>query len=245
MICERRSIMGMPVTVMLASAGTVDDAEAVFALLREVDEQFSTYKPTSEISRLNAGLIQEADYSPLMRVVLEQCEAARVMSGGYFNIWNGTILDPSGLVKGWAIDRACQLLLGRGRRNFFIDCGGDVIAMGHKHHEPWRIGIRHPVRLEHIVKRLAVTDMAVCTSGAYERGNHIYDPLTHSVPRGLLSFTVVGPNVMVADVLATTGFAMGAELGLRYVSSQPGYSAFAITDDLQGLSTAGFAHYAA
>lgn len=243
MIRAERSIMGMPVVVALAERGTMADAEAVFSYLREVDARFSTYKPTSEISRMNAGEIDPADASPEMREVLDMCEAARVSSGGYFNIWNGTINDPSGLVKGWAIERAGQLLERRGLEDFFIDVGGDVVVRGLVDGRPWIIGVRHPVQRDKQVKRLALTNCGIATSGNYERGDHIYDPVTGRVPRGLRSFTVVGPSIMMADLLATIGYTMGPELGLPYVDKQPGYSAFCITDDFEGLSTQSFAQY--
>lgn len=236
--------MGMPVKVMLDDAmARESDAEAVFDWLREVDARFSTYKPASEISQINAGRIVPDDYSPLMKEIMQMCEAAKVSSGGYFDIWNGRILDPSGLVKGWAIDRSGQLLQQRGHHNFVVDVGGDVLAMGRRDGRAWIVGVRHPVERDKFAKRLNLSDMAVATSGTYERGQHIYNPLTNRTPVGLRSFTVIGPNIMTADLLATIGFAMGAELGLPYVLNQPGYQAYAITTDLQGLSTPGFAEY--
>ncbi|HEY6736826.1 MAG TPA: FAD:protein FMN transferase [Candidatus Saccharimonadia bacterium] len=243
MIREERSIMGMPVVVLLGEGGTVADAEAVFAWLHEVDERFSTYKPSSEISRINAGELVPADYSDHMREILEMCEAARISSGGYFNIWNGTIKDPSGLVKGWAIERAGELLQQRGVENFLVDVGGDMVVRGQVEGRPWVVGVRHPIQREFHVKRLELRDAGIATSGTYERGNHIYDPVTNQVPKGLHSFTVVGPSIMMADLLATIGFAMGPEQGLAYVDRQPGYSAFCITEDMQGLSTPSFAQY--
>jgi thiamine biosynthesis lipoprotein len=243
MIRAKRSIMGMPVSLVLADSDRAADAEAVFNYLHEVDERFSTYKSTSEISQINAGKLQEADYSDAMREVMEMCEAARVSSGGYFNIWNGTFLDPSGLVKGWAIERSAQLLEQRGLHDFFVDVGGDVVTRGKIDGRPWIIGIRHPIQRDKHVKRVQLTDGGIATSGNYERGDHIYDPVTGRVPQGLHSFSVIGPSIMMADLLATIGYAMGPELGLDYVDKQPGYSAFCVTNDFQGLSTSSFARY--
>src|SRR5262249_35497665 len=92
---------------------------------------------TSEISRLARGDLAPADAHPHVREVLDRCEELRRATGGYFDARHSGTLDPSGLVKGWAVDRAAALL--RGRR-ICIDAGGDVLVRG----RGWRVGIRHP-----------------------------------------------------------------------------------------------------
>jgi thiamine biosynthesis lipoprotein len=108
--------------------------------------------------------------------------------------------------------------------------GGDLIAAGEP--EPgrsWRIGIRHPDDPMAVAAVLRVRDLAVATSGLYERGDHIVDPHTGTVPRGLRSMTVVGPTLALADAYATAAFAMG-ESGLPWVARQPAFGALAITE---------------
>jgi thiamine biosynthesis lipoprotein len=118
-----------------------------------------------------------------------------------------------------------------GARNFQVVAGGDLLAAGEAAPgQPWRIGIRHPDTADQVAAVLAVRDLAVATSGLYERGDHIVDPWTGAVPRGLKSMTVVGPELAWADAYATAAFAMG-EAGVAWAARQPGFGALAITAD--------------
>lgn len=186
-------IMGMPVR----AEGEIDGAR-VFAWLRWVDATFSTYRPDSEICRLDRGEL--ADAHPLVREVLARCEELRVETGGLFDAHAGGRLDPSGYVKGWAVQRAA--VFGRGR--FLIDAGGDVLVRG-----TWRVGIRHPYERDRLAAAITVSDCGVATSGAYERGPHIIDPRTGRPAAGLSSVTVIGADLGTADAYATAGFVAG------------------------------------
>src|SRR5580693_6157740 len=140
-------IMGMPMIVDLRDEGTDELADLVFAWLREVDERFSTYKAGSEISRLNRGELAVADCHPDVRAVLARCDELREATGGYFDARYASLetVDPSGLVKGWSIDRAAELLDARGARNYSLNAGGDIRMRGAALPEPsWRVGIQHP-----------------------------------------------------------------------------------------------------
>jgi FAD:protein FMN transferase len=185
--------MGMAVRV----AGDVDAAR-VFAWLRWVDATFSTYREDSQISRLDRGML--ARPHPLVRSVLARCEALRVETGGLFDARAGGRLDPSGYVKGWAVQRAAAF--GRGR--FLIDAGGDVVLRG-----TWRVGIRHPYEPDRLAAAITVSDCAVATSGTYERGPHIFDPRTGRPATGLSSVTVIGRDLGTADAYATAAFVAG------------------------------------
>jgi FAD:protein FMN transferase len=185
--------MGMPVRV----EGDIDAAR-VFAWLRWVDATFSTYRADSEISRLDRGELD--DPHPLVREVLARCEALRRETGGYFDARASGRLDPSGYVKGWAVERAAAW--GRGR--CMIDAGGDVVLRG-----SWRVGIRHPHERDKLAAAITVSDCGVATSGAYERGPHVLDPRTGRPATGLSSVTVVGRDLGTADAYATAAFAAG------------------------------------
>jgi FAD:protein FMN transferase len=208
-VAERRveQVMGMPVAVEVRE-GTLDaDAfDRVFAWLRFVDAAFSPYRADSEVCRLDRGELAPADAHPHVRAVLARCERLRVVTGGYFDARAGGALDPSGLVKGWSVDRAGALLAAAGARRFCIDAGGDVLVRG----GPWRVGVRHPHRHDSVAAVLSLTDAAVATSGAYERGEHIVDPLTGRAARGALSVSVLGRHLGTVDAYATAAFAMGA-----------------------------------
>ena len=208
--------------------------DPVFAWFRDVDERFSPYKPGSEVSRLIRGELDEADVSTQLGDVLGLCESIRRLTGGYFDIrrhrGDGRP-DPTGLVKGWSVERVASMLDRAGAARFSINAGGDVMARGEP--EPgraWRVGIRHPRQTDKVATVLAVRDLAVATSGAYERGDHILNPHTGETAAGLLSLTVVGPSLTYADAYATAAFAMGRD-GIAWVAEQSGYGAYAITDD--------------
>ena len=221
--------MGMPIGIEVREEGV--DVEPAFAWLREVDAVFSTYREDSEISRLDRGDLALADCRPEVDEVLTACLALERETGGYFTVRPAGRLDPSGYVKGWALRGAAQRLAGG---DVCINAGGDVLARGR-----WRVGIRHPERPGRLAAVLLVEDLAVATSGEYERGAHIVDPRTGRRPTGLLSVTVVGPDPALADAYATAAFAMGAD-GPAWTAGLDGYDAMCITADRRVLSTGGF-----
>jgi thiamine biosynthesis lipoprotein len=234
--------MGMPIGIEVADAGGAD-VEPAFAWLREVDAIFSTYRDDSEISRLDRGEITLAECRPEVDEVLTRCVALERATRGYFSVRPAGRLDPSGLVKGWALAGAADRLAAAGAESFCINAGGDVVARGRPSPDRlWRVGIRHPEALDRLAAVVAVEDLAVATSGEYERGAHILDPHTGRAPTGLLSVTIVGPDPGTADAYATAAFAMGAD-GPDWTTTLTGYDAMCITSDHRVLSTPGFARH--
>jgi thiamine biosynthesis lipoprotein len=235
--------MGMPIGIDVRDPGV--DVEPAFAWLREVDATFSTYREDSEISRLDRGELTVADCRPEVDEVLRRCMALERATQGYFSVRPAGRLDPSGLVKGWAVDGAATRLSAVGAQRFCINAGGDVVARGRPAPDRgWRVGIRHPAEPDRLAAVLEVEDLAVATSGEYERGAHIVDPHTGRPPEGLLSVTVVGPELATADAYATAAFAMGAG-GPAWTATLSGYEAMCITADHRVLSTPGFARFRA
>jgi FAD:protein FMN transferase len=202
---QTRLIMGMPVTLeVLDPAITPDDLENIFAYFVSVDEIFSTYKATSEISQINRGELLETQYSEDMKLILALSEQTKKETLGYFDIQRAGIYDPSGIVKGWAVHNAANMLKARGFQHFYLDAGGDIQVSGQKNGNLWRIGIRNPFNRTEHVKILALTNQGIATSGTAIRGQHIYNP--HDRETQLLdvvSITIVGPNVYEADRFAT------------------------------------------
>ncbi len=228
-------VMGTVISIDVRDAGIPESVvDAMLARLEEIESRFSTYRPSSEISRIARGELAEGDASAEVRFVLGMCDDLQRTTGGWFDARGHRAdgrLDPSGLVKGWAVDEAALLLDEAGARNYSVNCGGDVIARGEPEPgRPWRVGLRHPDRADAVARVVAVRDLAVATSGTYERGEHIRDPFQKAAPTGLLSVTVVGPSLTWADVYATTAFAMGSA-GPAWVADHPGYGALAITTD--------------
>jgi len=206
-------------------------AEDVFAWMRDVDERFSTYKSSSEISRIDAGSLRSDEASADVGDVLATCADLWRETDGYFDVYATGGLDPSGYVKGWAVQVASDRLLAAGARNHCVNAGGDVRVRGHpRPGEPWRVGVRHPSDPAALCFVLAGTDLAVATSGTYERGPHVVDPRRGRAATGLSSVTVTGTDLGRADAYATAAVAMG-EAGLDWLAGLDGYESAAVTDD--------------
>ncbi len=239
--------MGMHITIEIADkdvdSGHIDD---IYKFFQYVDDKFSTYKETSEISRINESLMPESRYSPDMKTVLFLCELTRRETNGYFNIRRNGKLDPSGLVKGWAIWKAAGMLRRRGVQNFYVDAGGDIQVAGRNAEgKPWRVGIRNPFNENEIVKVLSLSDEGIATSGTACRGQHIYNPYDPQAKiTGIVSLSVVGANVYEADRFATAAFAMDSA-GISFIEDQPGLEGCMIDSGGIATYTSGFARYVA
>jgi FAD:protein FMN transferase len=234
--------MGMPVTVQVldgeAPEAALDEVFDEFALL---DQVFSPFLDSSAVSRINRGELTVEGAEPLVVQAADLCRRYEAATGGFFTAWWKGRFDPSGLVKGWAIDRSASILDRHRCRDYFVDAGGDVLARGRNPRgEPWRVGIRHPVERDKVVRVVLAGDLAIATSGSYEKGEHILDPHSGLPATELLSFTVAGPDILSADVYATACFAMGAQ-ALDFISGVPGYEGLAIDRRLVGTWTEGFA----
>jgi FAD:protein FMN transferase len=235
--------MGMPIVLDLRDELDADVVESMWNVLRQADAIFSTYKDDSEISRLNRGELALEDAHPDVREVLALCDQLRVITDGYFDA--GAVLkggvDPSGLVKGWSVDRAGEVLDEAGAINYSLNAGGDIRLRGRPlPDEPrWRVGIQHPEARDKLAAVVEGNDLAIATSGAYRRGEHVVDPHTGKAPVGVLSVTIVGPELATADAYATAAFAMG-EAGPDWTASLGLYEAMTILADERVLLTPGF-----
>ena len=238
--------MGMPITVCIVGAPVPAKVfDAVYGLFADVDTRYSTYKSDSEVSLINRGL-PESEWSDEMRSVLRLCEETKERTDGYFDAWHNHKLDPSGLVKGWSIQRVAELLRERGYQDFYIDAGGDIQTYGcNAEGRPWQVGIRNPFNREETIKILSLSGEGVATSGAYIRGDHIYNPhAPHDPPKDVASLTVVGPNVYEADRFVTAAYAMGPK-GIHFIEQLEGFAGYMI--DMRGTATMtrNFERYAA
>ena len=185
---------------------------SVISWLHWVDATFTTYRSDSQLSRLARAEIALSDCVPEIREILTRCAELEAETNGYFSARAGGSLDPSGLVKGWAIQRASEMLSAAGSRNHCVNGGGDVQCLGQPEPDsPWRIGIAHPHRPTDLVGIAAGSHLAVATSGSAERGAHIFDPHTGSKPTALASVTLIGRDLATTDAYTTAAFAMGAE----------------------------------
>ncbi len=228
----------------------------LFAWFGRVDALFSTWRDDTEIMRIGRGELAVPDASDDVRVVLDLAEHLRLESNGAFDITVGARahvparpglapLDPSGIVKGWAVERAGEMLAAAGASCFFINAGGDVVVRGRPDNAPngWRVGIQHPWERGLVAAVLEVVDRGIATSGLYERGDHVLDPRTGLPATSLASVTVVGPDLAIADAYATAAVVLGPGEGMRWIASRVGYEGMAITDSRAVLLTPGFDRY--
>lgn len=235
-------VMGTVVTIdvffPLEGAQTRDQAaelqrrfKAARAVLERADEVLSTWRADSPVSRLRRGEITAADAPPEVATVLTACTTARDLSGGWFDPWampGG--FDPTGYVKGWAAQRALEELAGLSVSGALVNAAGDIAAFGAQPSgAPFRIGIAdpdEPLRLAEIVELTA----CIATSGTYERGRHLIDPRSGEAAARAASASVIGPDLGLADALATAVAVAGAA-GLAFIEPLPDYEALVISYD--------------
>jgi thiamine biosynthesis lipoprotein len=233
--------MGTVFTIDIRDVGHWQPAiEVAIAWLHHIDAVFSTYRPDSDISRIRTGRLKVADADPEVLHVLDLCAQVQTTTGGSFSAMPDGKLDPTGLVKGWAVERASRLLREHGSSNHAVNGGGDLQLAGHPAPgRPWRIGIADPSDGTRVRAVVTGSDLAVATSGIAERGQHIIDPFTRRAVAGYTSATVVGPSLTFADAYATATFVMGGSAP-RWVDHVDGYETFLIAEDGSVSASAGW-----
>jgi thiamine biosynthesis lipoprotein len=234
-------VMGLPFSLALRgrhagdAVGRAAWAEAV-AVLRDADRVFSTWRPDSVVSRLGRGELTLGDCPLEVAAVLAIGDAAERDSGGAFAVRRlgpdgGEVLDPSGVVKGWAAERAAQVLRGLGDTDFALNAGGDVVCWApDPDAAPWRIGIEDPRDPRRLVARVPVRTGAVATSGTAHRGQHLVDARTGRAPEGVASVTVLADSLTDADVDATAAYALGRDAA-RWLAGRPGRTGLVVWAD--------------
>jgi FAD:protein FMN transferase len=224
--------MGTVFTVDVRDAGDWAPAiDEVVRWLHLVDRTFSTYQPGSDISCIRRGELRVADADPLVSEVLELCARVHRETGGFFTPLADGGIDPTGLVKGWAIERASVLLRAAGSANHAVNGGGDMQLAGEAAPgERWGIGIADPFDRSRVLAHVHGGHLAVATSGVTERGLHIVDPFTGRPADRLASVTVVGPRLTWADTFATAAFAMGRS-ARAWVETVEGFDALIVAAD--------------
>jgi thiamine biosynthesis lipoprotein len=220
--------------------------EQAIAQLHRVNEVFSTYRDDSQVSRLARGDLTVDQCDAEVAEVLELgAEAERVSAAWFSTTYEGR-LDPTGIVKGWAAERAAGLFTAAGVSGVSVNGGGDVQMFGAPGpHRPWRVGVSDPLRpggLAAVISAAGTDELAVATSGTAERGAHIVDPSTgKSAVTDLVAVTVVAPRLTWADCWATAAFAMGSREGLAWLESLPDVEALLITAGDEVRCTGGLA----
>jgi thiamine biosynthesis lipoprotein len=233
--------MGMPISLALRGRHTDDDAARsawaeVMTFLHHVDRVFSTYRPDSHVSRLARGEIDLTDCPPEVAEVLALGAAAERQSDGAFSIRlpgpdGGVVLDPSGVVKGWAVERAAAALAELPDTDFCLSAGGDMTCRTvDPDGTPWRIGIEDPADPARILAVVPVFTGAVATSGTAHRGAHLLDARTGRPPAAVASVTVLARSLTWADIDATAAYAHGPEAA-HWLETRPGRSGLVVWAD--------------
>jgi thiamine biosynthesis lipoprotein len=219
--------MGTVFSFHLVAAPDADAAIAdAVAWLHWVDATFSTYQSDSVINRFARGEVGLPDCPAAIAEVLDACARLEGETQGFFSAYAAGRLDPSGYVKGWAIERASDLLVLHGAADHMINGGGDIQCRGtDAAGEPWRLGIADTADSSRIVAVVTGTDFALATSGTAERGGHVVDPHTRRSITALRSVSVYGRHLAQADAYATAALAMGAR-ARAWVDTLDGYEAY-------------------
>jgi thiamine biosynthesis lipoprotein len=199
---------------------------AAVAELRAVDTALSPYHPRSLVSAVRRGELAPDAFPPPLADIVARCAAMRAATDGWFDAWavpGG--FDPSGLVKGWAIDRAAVLLRAAGIDDYAITAGGDWLVRGAgPRGGAWRVGVADPDNPLRVLATVELTDGAVATSGY---GAEIVDPHTGAKIQSKGPATVTGPTLSVADGYATALYAAG-DAGLSWFPGSGGYEALVV-----------------
>jgi thiamine biosynthesis lipoprotein len=233
-------IMGLPISVHVRGADpggppVARRVELLFADLRRADAVFSPYRDDSDLSRWERGELALTAADPALATVLELGEEARERTRGWFDPrrlpdprTGAPRYDPSGLVKGWAVQRAAERLRDLAGYGWCVNAGGDVVLHAPDDQPAWRVGVEDPAGGPGILRVVERRAGGVATSGSAHRGAHIVDPHTGRPATGVRSVTVVGPDLLWADVYATAAAAWGP-WALDWLDTLPGYAALVVS----------------
>lgn len=236
--------MGAQVSVDIRTALPMRELAPVldhaFRWLRWVEETFDPDDENSQIFRLNRG--QTLRQVPELIEVLHRCDELSAATDGWFEARMNGRVDPSGYIKGWALERLSRALTQAGAIDHLIDAGGDIRVRGSSAPgKRWRIGVRDPNT--GVVRRILFAhDLAIATSGRKK----IVNPRTGEPQQALSSVTVLGPDLGVADAYATAVYAMGPVVGRRFadrLAEEGAYQTLIVSQDGQEYGTPGLAAY--
>jgi thiamine biosynthesis lipoprotein len=232
--------MGMPVSIHLRGGdvdgrAAEDAVETAFATMREMDRIFSTWRDDSDIMRLRREEIALRQCDPLVAESIALGGLAERLTRGAFTTLlpageGDLAFDPTGLVKGWAVDRAAAALKGLPGTSFYINAGGDLLIGAHgavpdsgAEAIGWRVGIEDPRHRTSLASSVVVTRGAVATSGTAARGAHLWAPATQRHVGRLGSVTVTGPTLLWADIWATALFVGDTSAREAFAAQAPDY----------------------
>lgn len=201
-----------------AGEGAVRNAvEATLAELDHLERVFTTFSEDSDIRRIARAELSVAEADPAVRRVHDLCDRARLDTDGLFDAWWRGWVDPTGIVKGWAVETSTRhhllpLVEAGVVEAVGVNVGGDMqLHTAAKSAWTWGIGVADPFDGSALIARLEVRSAGIATSGTAERGEHLVDPRTGAPAAEVASATVVAPGLTQADLWATTACIAGAD----------------------------------
>ncbi len=244
MIKVETTKMTMPVFIVLvderAIQENVDEILSYFDLINNI---FNSFDEFSYISKINRGEIKEKDWHPLVKEIITLAEKTKKETDGYFEYLRDGKYELLGIVKGFAIHQACNLLKEKGLKNFLVEIAGDIEVAGlNEKGEKWKIGIRNPFNKDEIIKVLSVTNAGIATSGNYERGEHIYNPHTGKMATDISSLTVIAKNALEADRFSTPFFAEGKS-SIYKLEQMEDFEGYMVYNNKEAVSTTGLSKF--
>lgn len=200
--------------------------EKAFREAIRIEQKISNFKPQSDTSRLNQNSGKWTKIGPDLLHILTLARPVSELTGGAFDITfksktpnyrdvfvdpknsraklkNGTVIGISSIGKGYIVDQISRVLKQKGLKRYLVNAGGDIVAGGN-----WKVGIRNPHGGPSLFS-IDLYNQAISTSGTYERGPHIINPLTQKPVRRKGSATVIATRSALASPLATAAFVMG------------------------------------
>ncbi len=210
-------VMGLPVSIHLRAGRrqaldgheVLTAVEQTFGVLRRVDTVFSTWRDDSDLLRVRRGDLDPAGAHPWLAEVERLCAEAERRTAGLFSASYGSAgYDPTGMVKGWAVEQAAMHLRHVPGISWCVNAGGDLLAGTGRGASPstWRVGVEDPRVPGVVAARIPLRVGGLATSGAAARGAHVVDPRTGAAITREGSATVWGPTLLWADVWATALF---------------------------------------
>ncbi len=244
-------VMGTVVSIDVPAGTPTDLLDKTWTWFHQVESLLSVFIADSEISRIGRLELSVDAADPAVRHVLTRCDELVRLTEGAFQHRDRTPdlpLDPSGYVKGWAVERALLNLRMAGLDRACIGAGGDIAGFTSDGGDPWKVGIRNPQDSDGVAAIVDLADGAVATSGEYERGRHIQaqrdaparrdgDDVRSEVHQGqppLTSVSVIGPDLGTCDALATAIWSYGASTGRAapaWLANFPNHDVLACTAD--------------
>ena len=252
-------LMGTPVRIRIQGVNSPHHARLAFDRIWWIDHEFSRFREDSQVTLLN----RLAGRAPLevSRDVFECIHLANQvsnLSGGAFDLTRGHVrtlrlnhransvfitrkgisIDLGGIGKGFAAQKARQLLMAKGAKSGMIDMRSSIAVFGPR---AWKVGVQHPRQKGRLLGVVELKDGdSLATSGDYERGEHIIDPRTGRPASACQSVTVIGKNAAVTDALSTAVFVLGPAQGLDLVESLPEVEALIVDHRGRIIKSSGF-----